>query len=230
MRTIFIEQSQTPEAPSQSSVSGSGKNGAEGTFGLWAKVIARHSDDHTVDIMTDRGLKASRIPVASQAWVYTGNGKTGGKRNLPPVDSYVFVLMPEGQLESGFVLCSGFPRRMDQDVKKDFLVAGKESESLGILPGGLTTKYDESSGDLQINTVHGHTIKLNGSGINVTDYFGNEVQLEATGVTIKTIKGKITGGIFELNGTAAPGAGPFCSIPVCPFTGVVHTGSQVVGT
>ena len=49
---------------------------------------------------------------------------------------------------------------------------------------------------------------------------------------ITTIDGNTTikGGTLQANGTAAPtGSGPFCGIPVCPFTGAPHVGNIVQG-
>ncbi len=50
-------------------------------------------------------------------------------------------------------------------------------------------------------------------------------------MTLKAQTTKLTGGQLECNGTASPsGSGPFCAIPVCPFSGAPQCGSQVSGT
>ena len=62
----------------------------------------------------------------------------------------------------------------------------------------------------------------------VTKVEGDTVDVK--GVT--TIDGNTTikGGTLQANGTAAPtGSGPFCGIPVCPFTGAPHVGNIVQG-
>ena len=62
----------------------------------------------------------------------------------------------------------------------------------------------------------------------VTKIEGDTVDVK--GVT--TIDGNTTikGGTLQANGTAAPtGSGPFCGIPVCPFTGAPHIGNIVQG-
>jgi len=62
-----------------------------------------------------------------------------------------------------------------------------------------------------------------------------DCNVEADNVNLKgvtTIDGNTTikGGTLQANGTAAPsGSGPFCGIPVCPFTGAPHVGNIVQG-
>ena len=74
--------------------------------GFWAYVTAVHSDSLTVDLENFNGFKFHYVPVASREWVSKDGGK--GERNLPPVGSRVFVMMPTGTIQGGFVLCSGF--------------------------------------------------------------------------------------------------------------------------
>jgi len=247
MKTIYIEEIQRVEAPRQASMMGGGESGS---YGAWAKVIDRHSEDHTVDVITDRGLVVSRVPVASRDWVFSSDSTTGGTRDLPPKDAYVFVLLPSGMFETGFVLCSGFPRRTDPKVQRDFLVEGKESEARTTMEGGWTETTDKNTGDytledddefvlrvkrstktVELEDWHGNTTKMDAMGIKITDSFGNEVTMSATGVEIKTVNGKISGGALTVSGVAAPsGSGPFCALPMCFLTGAPHVGTTVVGT
>lgn len=74
--------------------------------GFWAYVTAVHSDSLTVDLENFNGFKFHYVPVACREWVSKDGGK--GERNLPPVGSRVFVMMPTGTIQGGFVLCSGF--------------------------------------------------------------------------------------------------------------------------
>jgi len=272
----------SPGGASQSGIQTSGYNTPLGVYGMWGKVIARHSDDHTVDVLTDRGFEVRRIPVASRDWVTESDPPAGG-RDLPPEDTYVFMLMPTGQIESAFIIASAFPRTLST-MKNEFLAGGKEEESFSRIEGGWQKTYDKSKGDTliedkdgftltvkksekkttvvdwnnnqatidengiavrdannnkatmnasgtKIEDKNGNVITMNASGVIVKDKNGNEVDMQATGATIKTTKGKITGGAFEMAGTVAPtGSGPFCAIPVCPLTGLPHTGSIVAGT
>lgn len=74
--------------------------------GCWAYVTAIHSDSLTVDVENYNGFKFYYVPVASMEWVNKDGGS--GERNLPPIGSRVFILMPTGTIQGGFVLCSGF--------------------------------------------------------------------------------------------------------------------------
>ncbi|MDO5773263.1 MAG: hypothetical protein Q4P16_02990 [Spirochaetales bacterium] len=50
-------------------------------------------------------------------------------------------------------------------------------------------------------------------------------------MTLKAQETELTGGILKCKGTASPnGQGPFCAIPVCPFSGALQCGSEVSGT
>ncbi len=74
--------------------------------GFWGYVSAVHSDSLSVDVENSNGFKFHYVPVASMEWVSKDGG--AGERNLPPVGSRVFVMMPTGTVQGGFVLCSGF--------------------------------------------------------------------------------------------------------------------------
>ncbi len=50
-------------------------------------------------------------------------------------------------------------------------------------------------------------------------------------MTLKAQQTELTGGMLKCKGTATPsGQGPFCAIPVCPFTGAPQCGTDVSGT
>ncbi|GHU22192.1 hypothetical protein FACS1894172_15250 [Spirochaetia bacterium] len=86
-------------------------------YGAWGVVKTVHSNDISVDVLID-GVLVLRVPVASQEWVkaYQENEEeedsevlyVSGDRHLPPVGARVFVLMPTGNFDGCFVLCSGF--------------------------------------------------------------------------------------------------------------------------
>lgn len=80
-------------------------------IGCFAVVKAIHPSDLTVDVVTDTGIELTHRRVASFQWVIYkegGSPELTGKRDLPPVGSYVFCLMPNGTLDTLFVLCSMF--------------------------------------------------------------------------------------------------------------------------
>lgn len=263
MRRLVVKQQ--PGGSSQAGLQNSGFNAPLGVFGLWGKVIARHSEDHTVDITTDRQFVLQRVPVASRDWVTESDPPTGG-RDLPPEGTYVFMLMPSGQVEGGFIIASIFPQTL-ASLKTDFLKDDKEEEAFSRVEGGWQKTYDKAKGDLLVEDDDGFTLKitksdkktvvtdwhgntvtldssgivvkdtnnnsatLDQSGIAIKDKNGNEIDMNAGGVTEKTKVASITGGALHVKGVVAPtGSGPFCAIPVCPFTGQPHTGEIVAGT
>lgn len=118
----------------------------------------------------------------------------------------------------------------------------------------------DSSGNIDINAEGNETIKIAGdstieisgnqtikiSGNQSIEVSGNQdvkvsgnLKVEASGnaeikspnIKIEGSQTQITGGQLTTNGTAAPsGSGPFCGIPVCPFSGAPHVGNMVSGT
>lgn len=95
-------------------------------YGFWGVVKEVHPEDCTVHVLTDMGIVLSGIRVASAEWVTVEKDKPlTGERHLPPVDSYVFCLMPTGEYSSAFVLCSGFTRQ--EAVHADFKKKGEDA-------------------------------------------------------------------------------------------------------
>jgi hypothetical protein len=93
---------------------------------------------------------------------------------------------------------------------------------------GNTSAMD--SGGIKAEDKNGNKSAMDSSGMKAEDKNGNKMEMASAGTTITAVKAKITGGMLEVNGMAAPtGSGPFCAIPVCPF-GIPHTGNQVTGT
>lgn len=82
----------------------------EHRIGFWACVVDVHSDKNTVDVLSDTGFKLVDIPVISKQWICIDNNKdfTPASRNLPQINSRVFILMPTGTIDGSFVLCSGY--------------------------------------------------------------------------------------------------------------------------
>jgi hypothetical protein len=66
-KTIIIRKSAaSPDIPSQGI---GGGNAPSMSFGSWDKVIERHSEDHSIDLLTVEGFRFTHIPVASPLWV-----------------------------------------------------------------------------------------------------------------------------------------------------------------
>lgn len=95
-------------------------------MGFWGVVTEVHPEDCTVHVRTNLGFELSGVRVASKEWVTVVDGKhLTGERHLPPVDTYVFCLMPNGEYSSAFVLCSGFTRQ--EAVHADFKQEGEDA-------------------------------------------------------------------------------------------------------
>lgn len=96
-------------------------------YGFWGVVTEVHPEDCTVHVRTNLGFELSGVRVASFEWVTVADGKhLTGERHLPPIDTYVFCLMPNGEYSSAFVLCSGFTRQ--EAVHADFKKKGEDAE------------------------------------------------------------------------------------------------------
>lgn len=183
MKKIIIKPS--PGGASQSGLQASGYNTPLGVYGMWGKVIARHSEDHTVDVLTDRGFEVRRILVASRDWVTESDPPAGG-RDLPPEGTYVFMLMPTGQIESAFIIASAIPRTLSI-MKNEFLVAGKEEEAFSRVEGGWQKTYDKSKGDTLIEDKDGFTltVKKSEKKTTVVDWNDNQATIDENGITVR---------------------------------------------
>lgn len=94
--------------------------------GFWGVVREVHPEDCTVHVLTDMGILLTGVRVACAEWVTVKEGKRlTGERHLPPIDTYVFCMMPTGEYTSAFVLCSGFTRQ--EAVHADFKKKGEDA-------------------------------------------------------------------------------------------------------
>lgn len=130
----------------------------------------------------------------------------------------------------------------------------QEEISIGIIDPGDESWYDDNSGKSTTPEPTSYH-KLTSSGDQNTSLEGSrkvvvtgDDTLEISGswnikvsgsaninisgdATINSPSVTITGGQLTVSGTAAPsGSGPFCGIPVCPFSGAPHVGNIVSGT
>lgn len=154
-------------------------------YGFWGVVKEVHPEDCTVHVLTDMGIVLTGVRVASPEWVTVEDGKhLTGERHLPPVDTYVFCIMPTGEYGSAFVLCSGFTRQeaVHADFKKRGEDAANTHEKVDNSGWHVTSDYrtgtkkmhnkvkeptisvevdQESDGDERVTvTIHGTVIKV----------------------------------------------------------------------
>ena len=113
--------------------------------------------------------------------------------------------------------------KIDKDGNIDIVATGKEMISI--------------KGDCTVSIGGNASLDVKG---NAFLKVGGDTKIETSGKTnikssgdavVESPNVSITGGNLTVNGTASPtGSGPFCGIPVCPFTGAPHVGNKVAGT
>lgn len=166
-------------------------------FGFWGVVTEVHPEDCTVHVRTNLGFELSGVRVASMEWVTVKDGKhLTGERHLPPVDTYVFCCMPNGEYSSAFVLCSGFTRQ--EAVHADFKEEGEDAANIHekVENGGwhCTTDYRTGTKRFKNKTDSDPTITLEidqeseGEEKAVLTVHGNVITIAEDGINIKTDK------------------------------------------
>ena len=170
-------------------------------MGFWGVVTEVHPEDCTVHVRTNLGFELSGVRVASMEWVTVADGKhLTGERHLPPVDTYVFCLMPNGEYSSAFVLCSGFTRQ--EAVHADFKQEGEDAANTHELVENSgwkkTTDYRTGTKKFENKTNSAPTIKIEidqesegDEKVNVTVHGTKITVTKDDGITIETDK-KIT--------------------------------------
>jgi hypothetical protein len=115
-------------------------------IGEKGRVKDHHSEDNTVDVILDTGVFLKHVPVRSNEWVVYGEDSekdyNAGGRDLPPLHSRVFVLMPTGY-DDCFVLCSLFSTPSQAEP---FLADDRERIKEIITPGGWHIANDNDTG------------------------------------------------------------------------------------
>lgn len=194
-------------------------NYLKGRIGFWALVTAVNSRNNTVTVVSDTGYELKNIPVVSGEWVTVDENKNyiPSQRNLPPVNSRVFVLTPTYTAVGAFVLCSGFSRG-DENIRTLWAANENELEDKNNCrevktQGGwdITEEYangnfkaESNDGNIKFNvnteensqksqpkevsvTAWGNSIIINENGVSYTDANGNEIQSTSSGITITDV-------------------------------------------
>jgi hypothetical protein len=83
-------------------------------FGFYGMITEVHPEDNTVHVRMDTGRELSGVRVASLEWVTIDEEKgfLSGEWRPPPVNTFVFCIMPTGEPSSAFVLCSMVGRQV----------------------------------------------------------------------------------------------------------------------
>lgn len=135
----------------------------DGRTGFFAAVTELHPENNTVHVTTDTGIELMNVKVASRSWVtYVKDGKPQltGERNLPPVGTYVYCIMPEGRYEDSFVLCSLFS---EASIHADYMEEGEAAANTKktVENGGWNETTDFRTGTKIIkNKTEDETISL----------------------------------------------------------------------
>ena len=168
--------------------------------GFFGAVTEVHPETNTVHVVTDTGIELMNVEVASQQWVtYKKDGKPRltGERNLPPVGTYVYCVMPNGTYDDCFVLCSLFSTA---SIHKDYMADDEDTANTRLCRenGGWLKTTDIRSGTKVIkNKPEDGTIKIEidqekeGEEKATITVHGNVVTVSKDGIEIKT-DGKVS--------------------------------------
>lgn len=166
-------------------------------YGFWGVVTEVHPEDCTVNILTDTGIEIGGVRVASFEWVTAAKDKhLTGERHLPPIDTYVFCLMPNGEYSSAFVLCSGFAYQaaIHGDFKQEGEDAEKTHEKVDNSGWHFTTDYRTGTKKFENKTDSEPTITLEidqeneGEEKATLTIHGNTITISKDGIKIETEK------------------------------------------
>lgn len=119
------------------------------------------------------------------------------------------------------------------DGNGKFAAVGVLTASQGAKPGEKILYSRNEDGEVQavLSLLNDGKVKLETpEKVSVTTETDIEVSASQK-MTLKAQQMELTGGMLKCKGTATPsGQGPFCAIPVCPFTGAPQCGTDVSGT
>lgn len=178
---------------------GSTSSYKKNSIGFWGYVSAVNSDSLTVDVVDDTGVEYKYIPVSSKEWVNAD--LSSGERNLPPVNTRVFVLMPTSTIQSAFILCSGFGRGQSDELS-NFVCTSNDNTELEKYSNskkiksvdGWQKEIDNTSGNLKIisndeNIILDSKIKTESSNENPNlsiNVYGHTIVIDKDGLSITT--------------------------------------------
>ena len=190
-------------------------------IGFWGLVTEQNSLNNTVTVVSDTGYELKNIPVKSDEWVTIDDNKNyiPSQRNLPPVNSRVFVLTPTYSAMGAFILCSGFSRG-DENIRTLWAQSKSELEDKNncretktqggwditeeYANGNYCVKSDDEEIIFTANTTQDdnksqvkkvslkawdNIITINEDGISVTDLNGNTIESNENGLTLTDANG-----------------------------------------
>jgi hypothetical protein len=179
-------------------------------YGFFAIVTEVHPKRNTVNLRMDTGRDINDVRVASLQWITFDQNKDylTGQRRLPPLNSYVYCLMPSGEPSSAIVLCSVFPTA-DPNYNA-FKVDSEDAEFIDekVDSGGWKFTHDIRTGTRKIQNAPKKGDETISFEINQEEKSNNKIILKVYGNTFefdqekqgikKTIKGDVS---FSVEGT-----------------------------
>jgi hypothetical protein len=160
------------------------KTPLDGRYGFWGTVTEAHPENNTVHVMTDTRQEIAGVRVASHQWVVMDNKESrkapflSGTIDLPPVGAFVFCLVPNGEISSAFVLCSGYAMRDASHAALRDGAKGEEFFKKEITPAGWTEKVDRRTG----------TVRIADNPLEGAETVSLEIDQEAKGSETVTVK------------------------------------------
>lgn len=100
-------------------------------IGFWGTVTETHAENSTCHVRMANGYVISNVRVLSQTWVTVDDekGYLSGERYLPPADTFVLCVCPEGNLADTVIIGSGFA--LSAAVHADFKTDSDDQKELG---------------------------------------------------------------------------------------------------
>ncbi len=179
----------------------------DGAIGFWGIVYEVNSSLNTVSVKSLNGMKYGEIKVLSREWVCKNEDKNyvSSERDLPPVNSIVFVLTPTHSISGAIVIGSGIPLGEPElqelladennktqiqefnDIKEKIDCGGWKFKNFNKNGNKTIISNDEN---IKIELIEENdTQKSLNQGINITA-FDNEIKINSDGITINSKSGK----------------------------------------
>ena len=156
--------------------------------GAYGYVRAQHMATGTVTVELLNGVLLHSVRVPSRTWIDETAPTVTGTVDLPPKNSFVFVLLPYGMdnITGSIILFSVFNDRVPSQEAR--LVEGEENKVVDVLSGNMKTTYDRATGNYKIEDIDDETfgIELNRADktLVVKDWNGNTISMQSGKVLV----------------------------------------------
>lgn len=190
---LTIQYTEPPTSARQGAMFGAGKFAAT-MVGVYGYVREHFIKTATVSVELFNGILLHSVAVPSRTWIDETAPNVTGTVDLPPVNSFVFVLLPYGMenVTGAIVLFSVFNNRVPKQEAR--LVEGEEKKVVEVLSGNIKTTYDRETGNYKIEDLDdadNFVIELDKSNsrLHVKDWSGNDILANDSGIVITDTNG-----------------------------------------